>query len=89
MIQYNITAHEALNRDNLSKKCFNTRPSILLYARLKLKKNQAVAKQHPETELLLFVNNSHSSFKLSSKNYKTYSKKCTKNNGVCLMRLYD
>ena len=29
MIQYNVTTHEALNRDNLSKKCFHTRPSIL------------------------------------------------------------
>ena len=29
MIQYNVIAHEALNRDNLSKKCFHTRLSIL------------------------------------------------------------
>ena len=29
MMQYNVIAHEALNRDNLSKKCFHTRPSIL------------------------------------------------------------
>ena len=29
MIKYNITAHEALNRDNLSKKSFHIRPSIL------------------------------------------------------------
>ena len=40
-------------------------------------KNQADAKQHPEAELLLF-NNSHSSFTLSSKNNRTYFKKCTK-----------
>ena len=29
MIQYNFTTHEALNRDNLSKKCFHATPSIL------------------------------------------------------------
>ena len=33
-------------------------------ARLKLAKNQANAKQHPETKLLLFENYSHSSFTL-------------------------
>ena len=37
-------------------------------ARLKLAKNQANAKQHPEAELLLFANYSHSSSMLSSKN---------------------
>ena len=44
-------------------------------ARLKLAKNQANAKQHPEAELLLFENYSHSSSTLSSKNNSTYSKK--------------
>ena len=48
--------------------------------RPKLAKNQAKAKQHSEAELLLFENNPHSSSKLSSKNNRTYSKKCTKNN---------
>ena len=43
-------------------------------ARLKLAKNKANAKQHPETELLLFENYSHSSSTLSSKNNRTYSK---------------
>ena len=98
MIQCNVTVHEALNRDNLSKKCFHTRPSILKKklsfevhaffvsntfisnARLKLAKNQVKAKQHPETELLLFENKSHSSSKLSSKNN---SKKCKKNKCIC------
>ena len=37
-------------------------------ARLKLAKNQANAKQHPEAELLLFENYSHSLSMLSSKN---------------------
>ena len=45
-------------------------------ARLKLpkKKYQVNAKQHPEAELLLFENYSHSSFTLSFKNNRTYSK---------------
>ena len=38
-------------------------------------KNQEVAKQHPKAELLLFQNNSHSSYTLSTKNNGTYSKK--------------
>ena len=37
------------------------------------KENQANAKQHPEGEILLFENYSHSSSTLSSKNNKTYS----------------
>ena len=37
------------------------------------KKNQANAKQHPEGEILLFENYSHSSSTLSSKNNRTYS----------------
>ena len=43
--------------------------------RLKLAKNQANAKQHPEAELLLFDNYSHSSTTLSFKNNKTCAKK--------------
>ena len=50
---------------------------------LKLAKNQANAKQHPETELLLFENDSHSSPTLSSKNNGTYSKKQAQEQ-VCL-----
>ena len=41
-------------------------------------KTQANAKQHPEVELLLFENYSHSSFTLSFKNNRKYSKKCAK-----------
>ena len=44
-------------------------------AELKLANNQGNAKQHPETELLLFENCSHSSSTLSSKNNRTYAKK--------------
>ena len=45
---------------------------------MKLAKNQANAKQHPEAELLLFENYSHSSSTLSSKNNRTYSEKKAK-----------
>ena len=38
---------------------------------MKLAKNQANDKQHPEAELLLFENYSHSSSTLSSKNNRT------------------
>ena len=48
--------------------------------RLKLAKKQANAKQHPEAELLLFENYSHSSYTLSSKNNRTYSKKNNQKN---------
>ena len=44
-------------------------------ARLKLKKN---AKKHPEAELKLFDNYSHSSHTLSSENNRTYSKNWAK-----------
>ena len=50
---------------------------------LKLAKNQAKAKQHPEAELLLFENYSLSFSTLSSKNNKLFSKNCTKNKCVC------
>ena len=49
--------------------------TVISNDRLKLAKNQANAKKHPEAELLLFVNYSHSSSTLSSKNNSTYSKK--------------
>ena len=45
---------------------------------MKLAKNQANAKQHPEAELLLFESYSHSSSTLSSKNTRTHSKKQAK-----------
>ena len=50
--------------------------TLIRKARLKLpKKNQANHKQHPEAELLLFKNYTHSSWTLSPKRNKTYSKK--------------
>ena len=45
--------------------------TYLSNATLKLTKNQAKAKQHPEAELLLFEDYSHS----SSENNRTYSRK--------------
>ena len=48
-------------------------------ARLKLAKNQATAKQHPEAELSLLIYYSLSSSTLSSKNNRRYSKKICKN----------
>ena len=54
---------------------------------LKLAKNQAKAKKHSETELLLIENYSLSSCTLSSKSNRRYSKKCTKNKYVCLNEL--
>ena len=58
--------------------------SFISNARLKLAKNQAQANQHPEAEILLFVNYSLSSSTLSPKNNRRHSKKCTKNKYVCL-----
>ena len=46
---------------------FFTSNTFISNARIKLAKNQANAKQHPEAELLLFENYSHSSSMLSSK----------------------
>ena len=53
---------------------------------LKLAKNQANSKQHPEAELLLFENYSHSSLTLSSKNNTAT---VTKEQVSVVMRLYD
>ena len=61
--------------------------SFIKNARLKLAKNQAVAKQHPEAEFLLFENYSLSSSTLSSSTL-TYSKKmCEIASVSILMRL--
>ena len=48
---------------------------VISNASVKLAKKQGNAMQHPEAELLLFENYSHSSSMLSSKNNSTYSKK--------------
>ena len=55
---------------------------------LKLVKIQAKAKQHSETELLLFENYLLFTSTLSTKNNRKYSKICTKNKYFCF-RLYD
>ena len=47
-------------------------------SRLKLAKNQANAKRHPEAELLVFESYSHSLYTLSSKNNRTSLKKQAK-----------
>ena len=52
-------------------------------ARVILEKNQANAKQHPEAELLLFENYSHSSFTLSPKIISHILKNKQKNKCVC------
>ena len=55
---------------------------------MKFAKNQAKAKQHPETELLLTRNYSLSSCKLSSKNSKKYSGTSAKTSTSVFMWLY-
>ena len=50
---------------------------------LKLAKNRAKAKQHPEAELFLFENYSLFSCALPSKNNRRYSKNQTKNKCIC------
>ena len=50
---------------------------------------QENAKQRPEAEIYLFGNYSHSSFTLSSKNNRTYSKKSKKVSVSLFMRLRD
>ena len=54
---------------------FFIRNTFISNVRLRLAKNQANAKQHPQAELLLFENYSYFSSMLSSKNNKIYSKK--------------
>ena len=55
--------------------CFSISNTFISKARLKLARNQANAKQHPEAEL---ENYSHSSSTLLSKNNWIYSKKQAK-----------
>ena len=63
----------------------------MINARLKLAKNQANAKQHPETESLLVENYSHPSSMLLSKNNRTYSKLFLRirTSVSVFMKLYD
>ena len=48
-------------------RCFAIRNTFISNARLKLAKNQANTKQHPEAKLSLFADYSHSSSTISSK----------------------
>ena len=57
------------------KHAFFISNTFISKSRLRLGKNLANAKQHPEAELLLFENFSHPSFTLSSINNRIYSKK--------------
>ena len=57
--------------------------TFISIARLKLEKNQAMVKQHPEAELLLSENYSVSLFMLPSKTNTRYSKKFAKNKFAC------
>ena len=69
---------------NLNVAYFFYKNTFISNARLKLAKNQANAKQHPEAEPLLFENYSLSSSTSPSKNNRRYFKKCAKNKYVCL-----
>ena len=61
--------------------------SFISIARLKLAKNQASVKQHPEAELLALENYSHSLFMLSTKNNRTILKNKRKNKCVCTYKI--
>ena len=63
--------------------------TFIINTRLKLTKNQAKVKQHPEAELWLFEIYSSSSFMLSPKANMRYSKNVTKTSVSVLMRLCD
>ena len=67
---------------------FLIRNAFIDNAKLKLAKNQATARQHPEAELLLFENYSLSLSTASSRNNRIYTKNCTKSKYVCLKRGY-
>ena len=62
---------------------------LISIARLKLAKNQAKAKQHSDTELLLFENYLVSPSMLSSKNTADILKNKQKTRVSVLMILYD
>ena len=65
---------------------FLTSNTFISNARLKLERNQAKSKQHPEAELLLFENYSLTSSTLSFKINRKYSKKCTQKKQVGLFK---
>ena len=73
-----------LTKTNTNYSSSNKNKSFISKVRLKLAKNQAIAKQHPEAKLRLFENCSHSSSMLSSKNNRTCSKNKQENKCVCI-----
>ena len=70
-----FTEKFGLNTEKKLNTSFFISNTFISNARLKLAKNQANAKQHPEVELFLFENYSHSSTMLSFRSNKTYTKK--------------
>ena len=72
---YLYILYQFLKLQQLLIHAFFVSNTIISNVRLKWAKNQTNAKQHPAAELLLFENDSHSSYTLSSKNNRTYSKK--------------
>ena len=90
MTAYVISRHISRHTFRIYLHAFFISNTLISNTRLKLAKNQANAEQHPEAELLLFENYSHSSVMLSSKLSRTYSKKISKRINVSVfMRLYD
>ena len=64
-----------INLGSLKIHVFFISNTFTSFSTLKLAKNQANSKQHPEAELLLFEKYSPSSLTLSSKNNRIHSKK--------------
>ena len=85
-----------LVKDDIHNACRIWWPSICtlsffkqhVYKQRQTEINQAHSKQHPEAELLLFENWSHSSFTLSSKNNRTCSKNSKATSVSVFIRLY-
>ena len=77
--------HLAVYNKETQQHAFITKSNTFISnPRLKFAKNQANAKQNPEADLVLFENYSSSSFTLSSKNNRIYSKNKQKSKCVCI-----
>ena len=70
-INRNISFCNIIFKSSKQLHAFFMSNTFISNARLKLTRNQANAKQHPEAKLLLFQNYSYSSYTLSSKNKRT------------------
>ena len=79
----NISCNQTLLKLNLKYTRIFISITFISKIKLKLAKNQAKAKQHPEAELLLFENYTLSLSMLSSKSNMRYSKIIAKNKCVC------